>query len=70
MRNKNKFMFFAVFHRIIYSIPLILLLIFFLWVFPFNYLVYLFGILGMAYLLFFIVKDVFLKEKELQTILG
>ena len=59
----NKFFFFAIFHRLIYSIPLIILLVLLLWFFRFENIVYWTGVLAFIYLLFFTIQDAFLKEK-------
>jgi hypothetical protein len=59
----NKFFFFAIFHRLIYILPLIILLVLFLWFFRFESIVYWAGILAFIYLLFFTIQDAFLKAR-------
>ncbi len=64
--NDKKFMFFAIFHRVIFIFPIFFLLIIFLWFTSFTGLIYWICISILIYLLFFTIRDAFLKEKELQ----
>jgi len=62
----NNFIFFAIFNRIIFISPLIFLLIVCLWFGSFVSLIYWIWILALIYLLFFAIRDAFLKEKGIQ----
>ena len=66
MRNFNKFMFFAIFHRLLFISPLIILLIVFFYYSFFTNIIYWIFILSLTYLLFFTIRDAFFKEKEIQ----
>jgi len=66
MEDNNKFMFFAIFHRLVFIFPLILLLIVFLWFSFFTSFIYWILVLSLTYLLFFTIRDAFFKEKKIQ----
>ena len=64
MDNRN-WIFFAIFHRVILMLPVIILLAVLLWFFLSTKLLYLSFIVSLVYLLFFTIRDAFLEEKEL-----